>query len=60
LGKRTNKDKDSLNIVNLFGPAKAKGLLEIYAKKAKSHLAIFGVRGKILGGILEYAIHREK
>lgn len=60
LGKQTKKDRYSPNVVNLFGLRKTRGLLDLYAKKAKSQLSPFAAKAKILGGILEYVIHREK
>ena len=60
LGKETNRDKHSPNIVNLFGIKRTGRLLDVYAKTAQSNLATFGPKAKILEGILEYVIRREK
>lgn len=60
LGKETKKDKDSPNIVNLFGERKANGLVGAYVKKAEAQLDVFKGKADTLKAILRYIAERGK
>lgn len=60
LGKETKKDKDSPNIVNLFGEKKAKDIVGAYVKKAGGQLDIFDDKAHTLKAILRYIVERGK
>lgn len=60
LGKQTKKDINSPNIVNLFGPEKARGLLKKYSQEAESALRVFGNKSSVLNGFVDYVSLRSK
>lgn len=60
LGKETKKDKDSPNVVNLFGEKKAQEIVGAYVKKAKGQLDVFKDKACTLKAILRYIVERGK
>ena len=62
LGKTTGKDvvQSKLTYPSLFGLDESKRILSELLTKAKSDISFFGDRAKVLNGISEYIIYRDK
>ena len=62
LGKTTGKDvaQSKLTYPSLFGLDESKRILNELLTKAKDDISFFGDRAKVLNGISDYIIYRDK